>query len=50
MDHGGKLDGSADEEDLRIVADEVPIAVHCLELHGETARITEILRYPLRMT
>ncbi len=39
MDHVGELDGVPDEEHLEVVADEVPIAVHRLELDREAARI-----------
>jgi hypothetical protein len=39
MNHVGKLDGVADEEDREIVADEIPVPVLGVELHREATRI-----------
>mmetsp|Transcript_42381 Transcript_42381/g.73695 ORF Transcript_42381/g.73695 Transcript_42381/m.73695 type:complete len:306 (-) Transcript_42381:8-925(-) len=36
----GKQDGIADEEDRRVVAHKIPVALLGVELHGETSRIT----------
>jgi hypothetical protein len=44
VDEVGELDGVADEEDAEVVADEVPVAVLGVELHGEAARVTRGLR------
>ena len=39
--HVRELGGVADEEDLQVVADEVPVAVLGVELDGESARIAQ---------
>src|SRR5688500_10733944 len=44
VDHVGELDGVADEEHAQVVADEVPVAVLGVELHGEPARVARGLR------
>jgi hypothetical protein len=44
VDHVGELDRVADEEDLQVVADQIPVAVDGLELHREAARIALGLR------
>ena len=44
MDHVGELDRIADEEDIEVIADEIPIAILGIELDGEAARIAQRLR------
>src|SRR5262245_8971991 len=39
VDHVGKLDGVLDEEYRDVVADEVPVALLGIELHGEPAHV-----------
>jgi hypothetical protein len=39
--HVRELDSIPDEEDLQIVANQVPVAVLRIELYSETTRVTE---------
>lgn len=39
MDHVRKLDCIADEKYLQVVADQIPVAIHGLELDGKAARV-----------
>jgi hypothetical protein len=39
-----ELDGIADEENGQVVADEVPVAVFRIELHGKASRIARHFR------
>ena len=41
MDDVGKFHRVADEEDLQVIADEIPVAVLGIELHREAARIAQ---------
>ena len=43
MDEIGKLDGVLDEENRDVVADEVPIALFGIELHGKPAHVTRCI-------
>ena len=44
VDHVRELDRIADEEDLQVVADQVPVAVDGLQLDGEAARVARRFR------
>lgn len=46
VDEGGEEEGVTDEEDGCVVADEVPVAVLSVVLHGEAARVTGRVRRP----
>uniref|UniRef100_A0A804P5F6 Uncharacterized protein n=1 Tax=Zea mays TaxID=4577 RepID=A0A804P5F6_MAIZE len=46
VDHVGELDAVADEEDGEVVAQQVPVALAGVELHGEPARVADRLRGP----
>ncbi len=39
VDQVGKLDGVLNEEDRNIIADEIPVAFLCIELHCKTAHV-----------
>ena len=43
MDEIGKLDGVLDEKDRDIVADEVPVSLFGIELHGKPAHVTRCI-------
>ena len=47
MDEIGEFQRVADEEDRRVVADQVVVAVIGVELDREAARVTDRLRRPL---
>ena len=43
VDHIRELDGIANEEHRQVVADQVPVAILCVELHREAAWVTQRL-------
>jgi len=44
VDEGGEQDGVPDEEDGRVVAHQVPVALLRVELHGEAAGVADRVR------
>lgn len=39
VDETGEEDGVSDEENWSVVADQIPVAILCVELHGKSTRI-----------
>ena len=43
VDHVGELHRIADEEDLQVVADQIPVAILGVHLDGEATRVAQVL-------